>query len=109
MIFRSGFISSSRTSSRQRLFSEFFYLKACEENRGGIVVVGKLGRDLKSNVLGFIKDFCFENGDKFQEVDKKEVGKNLCERGFWHDLFHGKDIDYNVMSQKIVYIVVSRL
>ena len=51
--------SSSRTSSRQRLFSEFFYLKACEESGGGIIVAGKVGRDLKSNVSGFIKDFLF--------------------------------------------------
>ena len=48
--------------------------------------------------------FYFESGDRF---DKKTEGKGLCERGFWHDWFHGKDIDYNVMSQKIVYIVVS--
>ena len=55
----SGFISSSRTSSRQRLFSEFFYLKACKESGGGIVVAEKVGRDLKTNVSGFIKDFLF--------------------------------------------------
>ena len=55
MIFRSGFISSSRTSSRLRLFYEFFYLKACEESGGGIFEAGKVGRDLKSNVTGFIK------------------------------------------------------
>ena len=59
MIFRSVFILSSRTSSRQILFSEFFYLKACEESGGSIVVAGKVGRDLKSNVSGFIKDFLF--------------------------------------------------
>ena len=88
------------------LFSEFFYLKACEESGGGIVVAGKVGRDLKSNVSGFIKDFCFESGYRFW-VDKKEIGKGLCETGFWHDLFHGKNIDYNIMSQKILYIVVS--
>ena len=39
------------------MFSEFFYLKACEESVGGIVVAGKVGSDSKSNVLGFIKDF----------------------------------------------------
>ena len=55
MIFRSAFISSSRL----RLFSEFFYLKACEENGGGIFVARKVGRDLKLNVSGFIKDFVF--------------------------------------------------
>ena len=59
VIFRSGFISSSRTSSRLRLFCEFFYLKVCEENGGGIVVAGNFGRDLKSNVSGYIKDFFF--------------------------------------------------
>ena len=90
-------------------FMSFFYLKACEESRGGIVVAGKVGRDLKLNVTGFIKDFCFESGNRFLVVDKKEVGKGLCERGFWHDLSHGKDIDYNTMSQKIVCIIVSRL
>ena len=52
-----GFISSLRTSSRQTLFSEFFYLRACEESGVGIVVVGKVGRDLKSNASGFIKVF----------------------------------------------------
>ena len=45
----------------------------------------------------------------YQGVDKEEEGKGLCERGFWHDLFLEKDIDYNVVSQKIVYIVVSGL
>ena len=53
--------------------------------------------------------FCFESGDRFSGVDKKVIGKGLCERGFWHDLFHGKDIDYNVMLQKITYIMVSGL
>ena len=52
-----GFISSSRTSSRQRLFSEFFYLKACEKSGGVIVVVGKVGWNFKPNVSGIIKDF----------------------------------------------------
>ena len=23
-------------------------------------------------------------------------------KGFWHDLFDGKDVDYNVISQKFV-------
>ena len=50
VIFCSGFISFSKTSSRLRLFSEFFYLKTCEKSRGGIVVAEKVGRDLKSNV-----------------------------------------------------------
>ena len=54
-----GLILSSRTSSRQTLFSKFFYLKACEESGRGIVVAGKLRRDLKSNVSGFIQDFLF--------------------------------------------------
>ena len=57
VVFHLGFISYSRTSSRQRLFSEFFYLKACEESGGGIIIVEKFGRDLKTNVSGFIKDF----------------------------------------------------
>ena len=48
-----------------RLFSEFFYLKACEERGGDIVVAGTVRRDLKSNVSGFIKDFLFESGDRF--------------------------------------------
>ena len=52
---------------------------------------------------------CFESGDRFYGADKKEVAKGLCEMGFWHDLFHEKDIDYNVMPQKIVHIVVSML
>ena len=56
-----------------------------------------------------LKIFCFESGDRFLGVDKKEVGKALCENGFWRDLFHGEDIDYNVISQKIVYFVVSGL
>ena len=65
-IFRLGFISSSRTSSRQRLFSEFFYLKACQESGVGIVVARKVGRDLMSNVSDFIKDFlCLEGRDRF--------------------------------------------
>ena len=113
VIYRSGFISSSRISSRQKLFSEFFYLKAREKVDGGIVVAGKVGRDLKSNISSFIKlfgfFFCFENGDRFWGVDKKEVGKNLGEREFWYDLSHGKDFVYIVRSQKIVYIVVSWL
>ena len=33
--------------------------KECEEKRGCIVVVGKVGRELKSNVSDFIKDFLF--------------------------------------------------
>ena len=53
MIFCLYFILSSRTSSRLRLFSEFFYLKASEERGGDIVVAGKVGRNLKSNVSGF--------------------------------------------------------
>ena len=65
MVFRLGFISSSGTSSRQKLFSEFFYLKVCEDSGGGIVVVGKVGRDLKLNESGFIKEFCFESGYRF--------------------------------------------
>ena len=56
-----------------------------------------------------MKDFCFESEDRFQRVDKKEVAKDLCERGFWHGLSHGKDIDYNVMSQKMVSILVCGL
>ena len=51
-----GFISSSQTSSRQRLFSEFFYLKACEESEAGIVLAGKVGRYLKSNLQSFAWD-----------------------------------------------------
>ena len=51
-----GFISSSQFFSRQRLFSEFFYLKACEESGVSIVVAGKLERDLKSKVSGFIHE-----------------------------------------------------
>ena len=54
VIFRSDFISSSRTSSRLTMFSVFFYLKACEESGWSIVVAGQVGRDLKSNVSGFI-------------------------------------------------------
>ena len=57
MIFRSGSISFSRTLSR--LFSEFFYLKASGESGGGIVVAGKVERDLKSNVSGFTKKILF--------------------------------------------------
>ena len=55
MIFRSALFHLHE----QRLFSEFFYLKAREESGAGIVVTGKVGRDLKSNVSGFIKDFLF--------------------------------------------------
>ena len=29
--------------------------------------------------------------------------------GLWHDTFHGKDFDYNGVSLKIVYVMVSRL
>ena len=53
------FFSSSRTSSRQKLFSEFFYLKAYEESGVGRVVSGKVAGDLKLNVSGSIKDFLF--------------------------------------------------
>ena len=42
----------------------------------------------------------------FRELIRKKWGR-VCVKGVWHDLFHGRDIDYNVMSQKIVYIVVS--
>ena len=104
MIFRWGFILSSRTS-RQRLLSKFFYLKACEESGGGIIVAGKVGRDFKSNVSGFIKDFFVLKVEiDLRELIRKKLGRGLCERDFGHDLFHGKDIDYNVMSQKIVYV-----
>ena len=65
MIFCLGFISPSRTSSRLRLFSKFFFLKACEENGGDVVVARKVLRDLKLNISGFIEDFYFENGDRF--------------------------------------------
>ena len=101
-----GFISSSRT---ERQFSKFSYIKACEENRGSIVVTGKVEKDLKSNVSLKIFFFYLESEYIFKGAEKKEVGKGLVWKGFWHDLFHGKDIDYNVISQKIVYIVVSRL
>ena len=42
-----GFISSPRTSSKQRLFSEIFYLKTCDESGRGIVVAGKRGKGFK--------------------------------------------------------------
>ena len=32
---------------------------------GGIVVAGKIGRDLKSNISDFIKDSFVESGDRF--------------------------------------------
>ena len=56
-------------------FLSSFYLKSYEEIRGGIVVAGKVSRDLKSNVSGFINDFFgFESWDRFKGFDKKEVG-----------------------------------
>ena len=71
---------------------------------------GKVGRDLKSNVSGLFKDvLVLKVETDFRELIRKKVGEGLCERGFWHDLFHGKYIDNNVMSLKIVYNVVSRL
>ena len=112
VIFRSGFISPSRISSRLRLVSEFFYLKSCEESRKGCSYSRKNWEGFKAKYIrfhNFFCYFCFESGYSFEGSDNKEVGKGLCERGFWHDLFHGKDIDYNVMSLKIVYIVVSGL
>ena len=51
-----------------------------------------------------LKIFCFESG-----ADKKKSREGFVWNGFWHNLFHGKDIDYNVMLQKIVYFVVSWL
>ena len=75
-----------------------------------MVIAGKVGKDIKSNVSVFIKYyFVLKVKIDFRELIKKEVGKDLRERGFWHDLFQGKDIDSNVMSLKIVYIVVSGL
>ena len=69
MIFRSGFISSSRTSSRLKLFSEFFYLKPCEKSAMGIVLAGKVGWNFKSNVSDFIKDFfCLKLEINFREL-----------------------------------------
>ena len=50
MVSRSGFILSSRTSSRLRLFSEFLFLKTYEQNGMAIVVARNVGRVLKSNV-----------------------------------------------------------
>ena len=68
--------SISWTSSRQSMFSEFFYLKACEESGGGLVIAGKVGRDLKLNVLAFIKIFfCFEK-QKLQILEALHI-KNI--------------------------------
>ena len=70
----------------------------------------KLGSDLKTNVSGFIRDFfVLKEYIDFRALIRKKVGNYLCERELWYDLLHGKDLDYNVMSQKIVYIVVSGL
>ena len=41
---------------QDRLFPEFFYLKAFEVSGEGIFVAGKFGSDLKSNISGFFKD-----------------------------------------------------
>ena len=46
---------------------------------------GEMMRDLKSDVSDFIKDFCFESGDRFWGMEMKKVGK-----GFRHILFQGK-------------------
>ena len=100
VIFHTGFISFSRTSSRQGLFSGFLYLKTCEESWRVIVVVGQVGSDLKSNVSGF----CLK-----LELRRKTY-ESVCMTGeFAMTGFHGKGIDYNLMSQKIAYIVISGL
>ena len=52
-----GFYFIFKNFFKTDCFLSFFYLKACEESGEGIVVVGKVGRDLKSNVSGFIKDW----------------------------------------------------
>ena len=52
---RSGFIPSLRTSSRLRQFSEFFYLKTCEQSGESIVVAIIAGRDLNQMYLVSIK------------------------------------------------------
>ena len=58
---------------RQRLFSEFFSLKACEESGGDIVIAGNVGRDLKSNVSGFIKRyFVLKVEIDFRELIRKK-------------------------------------
>ena len=59
-----SFISSSQTS-RQKLFSEFFYSQAREDSGGGIFISEKVVRDLKSNISGLYKIFCFESWDRF--------------------------------------------
>ena len=70
-----GFISSSRTSS-DKICSEFFFL--FKSMLGEMIrwwrcnsCSRKAGKDLKSNISGFIKDFFdFESVDKFYGADK---------------------------------------
>ena len=56
-----------------------------------------------------LKILCFESWYRFLGADEEKIGKVLSEMGFWRNFFYGKDIDYNVISQKIIYIVMSRL
>ena len=62
-----GFISSSGTS-RQRLFYEFFYLKACEESGKGIVIAEKVERYLKSMYQVLLRFFVLKVEIEFREL-----------------------------------------
>ena len=69
----------------------------------------KAGKDLKSNVSDFIKDFCFESGDRFLGADKKKVGKGFGERDFGMTRFIERYCRKRVVSENRLYCGVKIL
>ena len=54
------------------MFSEFSYLKTCEESGWCTVVAGKVGRDLKTNISGFIYKIVSKVEIDFRELIRKK-------------------------------------